>query len=229
MNKLNKSLLYFVLALGFITIEGCRKTYYATADHKALYGWDMFKEGKFEDSRVWFQNSVNTDVKWQDGYNGLGWSYAKLMQADSSEFYFNKGLAQTPKTGNLDTVKVQMLAGLLFANSAIGSFDKAIINGNQFLHETKLTPTLWQNWIFSHDTLLNYLDLRIALAGSYFAQKKFDSTNVQVKYVLDDLADKRGATAFTEYVLDHTALAGRSQLARQIDSLQCVLSSVACD
>ena len=43
MKKLRKSLLYFVLAIGLLTIDACRKNYNATAEDMSQYGWVLYK------------------------------------------------------------------------------------------------------------------------------------------------------------------------------------------
>ena len=67
-----------------------------------------------------------------------------------------------------------------------------------------------------HDSLLNYLDLRVTLAASYFAKGKFDSTIIQVTVVLDSLNSN-------EIAITDTSLDGRILMAKQISSLQTLL------
>ena len=60
--------------ISFLFIDGCRKDFSATAEHKASYGWEMYETSDYLKSKEWFSNSVLTDEKWKDGYNGLGLS-----------------------------------------------------------------------------------------------------------------------------------------------------------
>ena len=81
--NIKKPLISFVIAISLLIIDGCRKDFEATAEHKATYGWEMFEMKDYLQSKEWFSNSIATDKKWKDGYNGLGWSYAKLLELDS--------------------------------------------------------------------------------------------------------------------------------------------------
>jgi hypothetical protein len=77
---------------------------------------------------------------------------------------------------------------------------------------------LTAGWMFTHDSLLNYLDVRITLAASYFAVGKFDSTILQVTVILDSLNS-------SELPITDTTLVGRKEMAKQIMTLQNYLLS----
>ena len=80
------------MSIGLITLDACRKKYYATAEDMSEYGWVMYETKDYLTSNSWFQDAVSDDANWMDGYNGLGWSYAKLMVLDSSIANFITGL-----------------------------------------------------------------------------------------------------------------------------------------
>ena len=103
------------------------------------------------------------------------------------------------------------MAGLTFAYNAQGNDEKALQYGSVFLDST--VKPLAPGWVFTHDSLLNYLDVRIVLASSYFAKGKFDSTILQVSVILDSLGSS--VLPVTDKSLD-----GRKRMAAQIDSLQ---------
>jgi len=114
-------------------------------------------------------------------------------------------------------VQAEILAGLTFSYHAKGKDSKVIEYGSAFLDSTALDeegiPA--PGWFFSHDpdSLLNYLDVRITMAASYFAEGKFDSSVIQVSVILDSL--KSAETPVTD-----TTLVGRKKIAEQIKSLQ---------
>ena len=108
------------------------------------------------------------------------------------------------------------MAGLTFANHALGKDAKTIQYGTAFLDSTVKPLTL--GWTFTHDSLLNYLDVRITMAASYYALGKFDSTILQVTVILDSLNS-------SELVITDTTLAGRKEMAKQIMTLQDYLLS----
>ena len=219
------TLLFFV-SIGILFIDGCRKNFSATAEHKASYGWEMYELKDYLKSREWFFNSVETDKKWKDGYNGLGWSYAKLLEMDSLDTEnigsirtFHRGLLQPKDPWNSTDVHLEILAGLTFAYHAKGNDKEAVKFGNALIDSTLigLNPSRWHSWAFSHDSTLNYLDLRITMASSYFALAEFDSTQVHLKVVLDSLGSS------TKLISDYKSLLGRQLVAQQLDSLQKVL------
>ena len=223
---LKKTTLLFFVSIGILFIDGCRKNFTATAEHKASYGWEMYELKDYLKSREWFYNSVETDKKWKDAYNGLGWSYAKLLEMDSLDTEnigsirtFHRGLLQPKDPWNSTDVHLEILAGLTFAYHAKGNDKEAVKFGNALIDSTLigLNPSRWHSWAFSHDSTLNYLDLRITMASSYFALAEFDSTQVHLKVVLDSLGSS------TKLISDYKSLLGRQLVAQQLDSLQKVL------
>ena len=227
MNRtLQKTTLLCFILLITLFVNGCRKNFSATAEHKASYGWEMYELKDYLKSKEWFFNSVQTDDKWKDGYNGLGWSYAKLLEMDSLDTdnigsirTFHRGLLQPKDPWNSTDVQLEILAGLTFAYHAKGNNKEAVKFGNALIDSTLigLNPSRWHSWAFSHDSTLNYLDLRITLASSYYALAEFDSTQVHLKVILDSLGSS------TKLISDYKSLLGRQMVAKQLDSLQKVL------
>ncbi len=214
--RMSKTTLLFIMAIGLITMDACRKNFYATAEDMAEYGWELFETKEYLPSNAWFLDAVSEDSDWKDGYNGLGWTYAKLMVLDSSISHFTTGLAKKQHQWNPIDVQSEILAGLTFANHALGKDAKVIQYGRTFLDST--VKPLTAGWMFTHDSLLNYLDVRITLAASYFAVGKFDSTILQVTVILDSLNS-------SELPITDTTLVGRKEMAKQIMTLQDYLLS----
>ena len=211
MGRFHKSTVLLIMAIGLITSDACRKKYYATAEDMAEYGWILYETKDYLNSNLWFQNTLANDKNWKDGYNGLGWSYAKLMVLDSSIAHFNTALSEKSNEWNLTDVQSEILAGLTFVHHANGQDSKVIEYGRAFLDST--VKPLVNGWAFSHDSLLNYLDVRITLAASYYAVGKFDSTILQVTVILDSLNS-------SEKPITDTTLVGRKDMAKQIMTLQ---------
>ena len=190
------------------------------------YGWILYEEAKTSDdyieSNTWFKDGIKKDSGWKDAYNGLGWSFGQLMVLDSSISNFIDGLDK-PKEGWITkNIQAEILAGLTFTYKAQGNNKKALQYGSAFIDTAHKPPA--PGWAFSHDTLLNYLDVRIAMASSYFAVGKFDSSIVQISFILLELA-KSGKGIAMEVVTD-TSLQGRKRIAAQIDSLYFHLTGV---
>ena len=211
---LYKTTLLFFIAIGLITLDACRKKYYATAEDMAEYGWVMYETQDYLTSNTWFNSAVSEDANWMDGYNGLGWSYAKLMVIDSSIDNFITGLGKPQDEWNPTNIHSEILAGLTFAYHAKGIDKKTIEYGRAFLDST--VKPLKAGWVFTHDSLLNYLDVRITLAASYFSVGKFDSASLNVQIVLDSLNS-------SVIAVSDTSLEGRKKMAEQISALQTSL------
>ena len=212
--RLHKTTLLFFIAIGVITLDACRKKYYATAEDMAEYGWVMYETQDYLTSNTWFNSAVSEDANWMDGYNGLGWSYAKLMVLDSSIDNFISGLSKPQDKWNPTDIHSEILAGLTFAYHAKGIDKKTIEYGRAFLDST--VKPLKAGWVFAHDSLLNYLDVRITLAASYFSVGKFDSASLNVQIVLDSLNS-------SVIAVSDTSLEGRKKMAEQISALQTSL------
>jgi len=214
--RIQRTTLLFMAVIGLTTMDACRKNFSATAEDMAEYGWDLYETKDYLTCNSWFQDAVKKDDKWKDGYNGLGWSYAKLMVLDSSIAQFKTGLDKEQDSWNPTDVQSEILAGLTFAHHAQGKDAIAIEYGRAFLDSTVKPLTF--GWAFTHDSLLNYLDVRITLAASYYAVGKFDSTIIQVTVILDSLNS-------SETPVTDTTLIGRKDMAKQIMSLQDFLLS----
>ena len=228
---LKKTGLTLIVMLGIFSIDACRKKYIATSEDMAKHGWVLYIDKDYINSNSWFRDATVKDSEWKDAYNGLGWSYAQLAGATAQHVLLDSGISNfvnglkkpieeweaTDDEGNIIDVQAEILAGLTFSYHAKGKDSKVIEYGSVFLDSTTFNDEGLPapNWYFSHDpdSLLNYLDVRITMAASYFAEGKFDSSVIQVSVILDSL--KSAETPVTD-----TTLVGRKKIAEQIKSLQ---------
>ena len=136
------------------------------------------------------------------------------MVLDSSIDNFITGLSKPQDKWNPTDIHSEILAGLTFAYHAKGVDKKTIEYGRAFLDST--VKPLKAGWVFAHDSLLNYLDVHITLAASYFSVGKFDSASLNVQIVLDSLNS-------SVIAVSDTSLEGRKKMAEQISALQTSL------
>ena len=72
-----------------LIFAACRKEWTATEEDMTNYGWTLFEQASldlssntaqedFKDVLEWFEDATKKDTSYQDGYNGMGWTYAKL-------------------------------------------------------------------------------------------------------------------------------------------------------
>ncbi len=207
------------------TAGSCRKQYKATEMDLADYGWLLFEKavGKsdYTDSKKWFLLSVNEDTTYMDGYNGLGWSFGKLTELDSSIYYFERGLKFTPSIIDTTNIRYELWAGLCFANNAKGQDAAAVIWGDSLI-ENLSAGLLTNAWTFTHNNtngnnIINHLDLRVTMAASHFAEGQFSSSVSHLQTILTELSST------STFDPDVNTVSGRAELAVWIDSLQTIL------
>lgn len=215
--KIRYLLLIVILTAGWLTNLSCRKKYFATDEDMSTYGWVLYEQGDYLGSNQWFKNAVLEDTTHQDGYNGLGWSFGKILLADSSQIYFKGGLKQPPDPWSETNVLYEILAGLCFSSNAAGNDSGAVLYGDSLLASalTALAPS----WTFSHDTTINHLDVRLTLAASNFGVSNFSASLTQVQAIYEEINPQ---TTFTANV---TTVEGRRKLAVEIEALQAFLAS----
>jgi tetratricopeptide (TPR) repeat protein len=206
-----------LFALVLVFSPGCRKQYDATEVDKTNYGWDLYEQGIYQEANDWFAAAVLQDSAYKDGYNGLGWSFGKLLEMDSSVYYFQQGLLYLPDPNITVNLDHEIKAGLCFAYNAKGDDSLAIVWCENLLADLEqlAVPT----WSFSHDTTLNHLDVRLTLATSYFISGDFPQSLAQVQSIVSALTP--GAT----FTPDITTIAGRRELADEIEFLRTLLAT----
>ena len=201
----------FILLLIF---AACRKQWNATEEDMANYGWTLYEQGEYLDSYEWFSNSIQEDLDYQDGYNGLGWTFGKLVELDSAVQVFDIGLTKPQNPRMIDIVAHDILAGLTFAHSALKHDSSVVHYGDSliWLIKQKIGE---KTWIFPHDSTTNYLDVHVTLALSYYALSDFTESLGHVQAIKTALNP-----ASPPYVVNTTTIIGRDQLAAEIEYLQ---------
>ena len=220
------SRLVFHAIVLIILFAACRKEWSPTQQDMAEYGWTLYEQKNFPGSLDWFKNSVKEDKDYQDGYNGMGWSYGQNGFLDSAIWAFDIGL-QKPRDLRLDAnVFYEILAGLTFAYSGLLNDSGYVIGDTNVIYYgdsliTMIDRTIGQSsWSFSHDSTTNYLDVHITASLSHFVLAEFDKSLKHVQAI-------ESATEYTSiypvsdpFVVDIETVLGRKKLADRIDILQ---------
>ncbi len=196
-----------------MALVSCRKQYHATEEDLANYGWELFESGDYSESNQWFIESIGEDSTYKDGYNGIGWSFGKMRDLESSVIYFHQGLQYEQDPNIVANTRREILAGLCFAYNALGNDSLAIIWGDT------LTGNWTENtsWSFSHDTTITHLDVYITLSASYFSEGDFENSLSRVQLIYSILSPD------TTFNTDVTTVNGRYALAEEIEFLQTLL------
>ena len=206
--------LFITITMLMLIFAACRKQWNATEEDMANYGWTLYEQGDYLGSYEWFSNSVLEDMNYQDGYNGLGWSFGKLVELDSAIFAFEEGLTKPQNPRIIENVAHEILAGLTFAHSAL-KHDSSVVNYGDSLVWLLEQQTDDKTWNFSHDSTTNYLDVHVMLALSYYALSDFTESLEHVQAIKTALNP-----ASPSWVVNTNTITGRDQLAAQIEYLQ---------
>ena len=211
---MNCNRLLLGITMVMLIFAACRREWNPAEEDMANYGWSLYEQGEYVGSYEWFSNSVREDENYQDGYNGLGWSFGKLVDPDSAVQAFDVGLTKPQNPRMLDIVAHDILAGLTFAHSALKQHSSAVAYGDSLigLLEQQIGD---KTWTFPHDSTTNYLDVHVTLALSYFALSDFTESLEHVQAIKTALNP-----ASPPYVVDTNTVRGRRQLAAEIEYLQ---------
>ena len=196
------------------------------ADH----AWELYALKDYENSNIWFIESAFDDSVYKDAYNGLGWTYGKLgnIQSSISNFEFGLSLILTDTVdvdinlvGSGHNVGQQIYAGLTMAYHARGdsaNYSKAVSSGNMFLAMTGdsayATSQVASPWQFSRDTNVNSRHIIWTLSSSYFALSQFDESLSKVHQLMSNPAI---------FSPDVSTVVGRRELAEQLETLRGTL------
>ena len=176
------------------------------------------------------------DTNYQDGYNGMGWTYGKLssysINPDGSEetdlidgitqFLIGEGKLQNPRIDH--NVWHDILAGLTFAYSALKEDSLAVVWGDSLISEIEKDRVTWS---FSRELVDNegnyptdYLDVHITLALAKFVRSTTVDDFNGSEYHVDAIISARNLSDFNA---NYTTIVGQEKLAAKIKELQEIL------
>jgi hypothetical protein len=127
--------LFITITMLMLIFAACRKEWIATEEDMTNYGWTLFEQANldltsntaeedFDDVLKWFEDATKKDTSYQDGYNGMGWTYAKLSMFKIPDDDFNdlnnaidaflKGEAKTQNPLEYHAIHYDLSAGSEF-------------------------------------------------------------------------------------------------------------------
>ena len=206
-----------------ILSNGCRQPVIPTEEDLAGYGWTLYEQGEYQEAREWFYDAIDKDSSYADGFNGIGWCFGKLRQADSAAAYFH--ISQTKPFDPYDTpdLDLDLYAGLTFAYSGM-HVDSLVRTYAAYVlvERPELGP-----WYFSHDNKINHLDIRLELALADFNMGYFVSCRDNLQSIYNDTYfqsfpsnNPKALTMNVETIL------GRAELAQILQTMQQALKSI---
>ena len=98
--RIQRPTLFCLLIIGLITVDACRKKYYATAVDMAEYGWVLYETKDYLNSNTWFNDAILKDSKWNiecavGTYNKLNYNifcFKDVKATDSKVIIFSQNL-----------------------------------------------------------------------------------------------------------------------------------------
>ena len=230
--------LFITITVLMLIFAACRKQWNATEEDMANYGWTLFElasdQADFEEVEVWFINATMEDTNYQDGYNGLGWTYGKLssfiliegkdVELEDAVKYFLKGEGKTQNARIEHNISHDIRAGLTFAYSGLKNDSMAIIWGDLLISELEENR---ETWAFPHEPVdskgnypTDYLDVHITLALAKFVRSTTVEDFDEVEKHIDAIITARNMEDFNS---SYETIAGQQRLSNMIDSLQTIL------
>ena len=230
--------LFITITMLMLIFAACRKEWTATEEDMTNYGWTLFEQAslmsfdeqqkEYENVLDWFENATKIDTNYQDGYNGMGWTYGKLsiFEIDDDDlnnaidaFLIAEGKTQNPRIDH--NVWHDILAGLTFAYSALKDDSMAIVWGDSLLSEIGKDRV---TWAFPHEPVdiegnypTDYLDVHITLALAKFVRSTTIEDFNDSEYHVDaiNLAKK-----LPDFDANYETIVGQEKLAAKIQELQ---------
>ncbi len=166
-----------------------------TAEQLIEQGWTKFAAGENAGASADFKAAIGMSADTNIAYLGLGWAELRQSHAGMAEKAFLTYLSKAFSDSN------DAKAGLALAYHAQDKFEDAI-----GMAEAVLAAD--QDWNLSRATEINYLDLALVLAESYYATGDFSQSLLVVQQYFDD-----------SFNPDVNTNAGRDQLAAKLESL----------
>ncbi len=210
-----------ILLLIFVA---CRREWLPTEEDFTDYGWTLYQDGRFKESNHWFQNAIDENMNYKDGYNGMGWSEQKMSlwntepNLDNAIGHFKEGLKKDDNPRSLHNVDFDLFAGLTFSYSIKDPAGTTYYTDSTIFYGDSLIKLIneeqyEQTWYFPHDTTTDYLDIHVTLAWAKFLKKQY---NVSLEDHVRLLEDKCGWPTISP---DFQTATGIHELAARIEEL----------
>ena len=171
-----------ILSIVFLLIISCGKngggTNPPTIEEQIIknlqIAWTFFENAQYDSSEFYFDRVLALRTGEPRGQIGKGWS--KLLD-ENTDFNNIEILFESAMTN--EDLKNDLMAGLAIVNNLQKKYSGAVDYVDQLL-------TAVSTYVFSHKTEINYQDLLIIQAHSYFYNKQFDNAYVTILELTTD-------------------------------------------
>ncbi|MBT3316482.1 tetratricopeptide repeat protein [bacterium] len=159
-----------LLLLLLLFVAGCgddESTTSPTTNHLSQ-GWSLYESGDYAEAITSFVAALESDPANTSAFNGLGWTWTKIGNMELGRDEFQRAIDNGMTTAD-------PYAGIAFA-----SMDIAPADFNGAISSALAALEITSDWSFSHKTSIDWRDIRLVLAQSYFAIHNYDLANEQV-------------------------------------------------
>ena len=154
-----------VLAFALALALGCGVSETGGSEEEsALHdAWALYHQQRWEDARAAFQDLVDADLVVGEAYGGLGWARLHLLQPGPARTAFQNSLVG-------DEDRLESRAGEAFALRDSGG------DSGRLLQQARAVLAEDPGWRFSHETSVDWMDLQVLMAQTFFLRQQFDSS-----------------------------------------------------
>jgi len=131
-------------------------------------GWDLFEDSEYQLALDTFLEAIELNVELTDvfrmyAYTGAGWSCGKIVgRLNDAREYFELSKID-------DEILVDALGGWIFVEYLLGEWETSISMSELLL---EIRPS----WHFFHEKTLDFQDIRLIIALSYYNLGNYDSS-----------------------------------------------------
>ncbi len=123
-------------------------------------GWGYFERAVYDSAKMEFEEALALVPSHADAHNGLGWSVLFLALPPSNE-PMDEAVTAFEQAITYELFAADPQVGLAIAYQSEDDFQSAVDNAREAL-------TLEPTYSFRHRQTINYLDIHLILAQSYF-------------------------------------------------------------
>jgi tetratricopeptide (TPR) repeat protein len=152
-------------------------------------GWVKFERGQFEAALSTFEEAAGGEGDRAEACNGMGWCYMKIDSLRAGLDAFDQALSE-----GLSSADPHAGKALIYRDITPANFQNAIDWAYEALRKDA-------HYVFSHDTSLDWKDLRRVRAQSYFALARYLSAKFEVDILNPENHLNPGSATFVEDLL----------------------------
>ena len=133
-----------------------------------LVSWQVYENGNYSEAIGYFEDILEQNPNYADGYNGLGWCYGSnvIDSLETARQNFDSANALNSNFADATAGRGFVLLALKQYSLAVNDFSRIIQNN--------------PNYVFSHDSSVTISDIRLGLAEAHFFRQNYQLAQEQV-------------------------------------------------